>query len=218
MISNEFQINEDFISIQGEGYHAGKSATFIRLAGCNGPERDLDCSSWCDTSHSTVGWTADFLELEDHLEFLPRTSLIVFTGGEPLLQQDLIQKWHLNSRLLKGVQVCVETNGTINRAAHQERGPRIWYTVSPKGPNFELSEGPIAEIKLVITPELLSDSGILDLMDGLRYKKGTLCEYFLQPLNNDLDIAKEIVEKLMPRLENPNWRLSLQIHKLLGVR
>lgn len=208
-------VNEIFQSIQGEGVHAGIPAVFLRLQGCN-----LRCP-WCDTKDALDPRGGVLMSLEGTLEQINQyaPNLVVVTGGEPLLQipglgiliNNLDQhkhRWHL------------ETNGTLTL-------PPVrlfdWITVSPKPPDYDIhpvyaSPGQrIDELKIVVTADDTFER-IWNYIRGLdSFLKGmTIC---LQPVDNDLDIARKIVEFLCT-IDDPRhqWRLSLQLHKILEVK
>ena len=107
MPSNKIIISELFDSIQGEGPMCGRPATFLRLAGCN-----LRCE-WCDTKYAFSGESILISDLVEKLKQtnLARTRYLVITGGEPLIQTDALSS--LLIRLPMGIQIGVETNGTI---------------------------------------------------------------------------------------------------------
>ena len=208
-MKTEFHIVEDFRSVQGEGHYSGTFAQFVRLAGCNSPSKHLDCVDFCDTDYDVSRWTSTLDGFEDWFGGQAPAPLLIFTGGEPLLYQDLLYEWITASRYLRETQVCIETNGTIDRDI-----PSVWHTVSPKGPLYRLGRGPISEIKLVVTPEHLRN-GISTSELLSRLSDGQDCELYLQPLDNDLELARDIVERLISR--RPEWKLSLQTHKLISM-
>ena len=209
MTPSAFRIVEDFLSVQGEGFHSGTFARFVRLAGCNSPALGLDCAEWCDTNYEDPKWAVNVSAFNNWFEHQSFTPLLIFTGGEPLLYQNLIREWLITSSL-SITRVCIETNGTIPRTLDTMKD--VWYTVSPKGPEWNLGTGPISEVKLVITPIMLLNLQLtLDLMDTMRGN----WYHFLQPLDNDLQTAKDIVEQIIAR--RPSWRLSLQTHKLISM-
>lgn len=213
-MNGAFSVVERFSSVQGEGYWSGTPAYFLRLAGCNARAQHLSCTDWCDTGYSwdrdceraTVGF--EELHASFHASNRP---LLVITGGEPMLQAEAI-----GSYLTKypeprwGRSVAIETNGTLPR----ERSD-VWYTVSPKPPFYEVAPGPVSEVKLVVDQELLTDYRVSSLMQGLE-RQCASCAYFVQPIDNDLLLAKYLVQAILPR--HPRWRLSLQLHKLMEVR
>ena len=191
----KYRVNEIFESIQAEGTLAGRAAVFVRFSGCN-----LSCA-FCDTKHQN-GVDMSAREIEDEVLRLDpeQRKFVVFTGGEPLLQ------------LKNGVPLCrewsctVETNGTI--------APPAWYKghvcVSPK------SE---------IPPERLYFAhDIKCLMGTLRESYLLLLErefspwktLFVQPLEQG---GKYNMDACLRWLSaHPRWRLSVQWHKLMGVR
>ena len=184
------KVNEIFPSIQGEGSQAGQGMVFVRLSNCN-----LSCE-YCDTKYHTKGEmmaidaiVAQCLEYE-----LPWVCL---TGGEPTIQtiEPLIAE--LNKH---GFLIAIESNGTMPIPDGIDH-----IVVSPKtGHDIEPSIRPLVnEWKYVICDE--SD------FDRIEYEAGV----YLQPVDNNMEIARLCVEKI---LKNPGWRLSLQLHKLLGVR
>lgn len=210
-------VNEIFQSIQGEGAQAGIPAVFLRLQGCN-----LRCP-WCDTPNALDPGGGTVMSREKVMEQINQytPNLVVVTGGEPLRQvtslgmliNDMDQHKHV---------WALETNGTLSL-------PPVrlfdWITVSPKPPDYYIhpayaSPGQrISELKIVVTAndtlERIWNHHVLcpgnTLLDDT-----IIC---LQPVNNDLDIARKIVEFLCT-IGEPfhQWRLSLQLHKILEVK
>jgi 7-carboxy-7-deazaguanine synthase len=203
------KVTEIFPSIQGEGAWTGLPATFLRLSGCN-----LHCE-WCDTKSSWNEAAARTMEVAEVATTVRRLnqSTIVVTGGEPALQMprlcELIRVhgggrfWHL------------ETNGTL----HVVPGMFDWVTVSPKPPEYKIHEslrGNIDELKFVITE--FEDLGLV-LRFTNRYRYSNLQYVCLRPLDNNIVMAKYIVDwLLMAELKGRKWRLSTQVHKTLGVK
>lgn len=186
---------EVFTSIQGEGAFTGTPANFIRLAGCN-----LQCE-WCDTDHKLR-----FMQpVEGIVASLDRRfKHVIITGGEPLLQKEY---YNLSEQLIAaGFTVHVETNGTI--PIKGTYGTEFDYiTVSPKSEHFPQTWG--FELKLVYTGQ--SDDYLNRLLGSTQF-----LHYFLQPCHtNTGPNTKETVEAV---LRNPEWRLSLQTHKILLIR
>lgn len=192
------RVNEIFYSLQGEGAHTGTAAIFIRLSGCN-----LACP-FCDTEHQTY----EELSREDILQAIAGYGArhLVFTGGEPALQLD-----EETVRFFKqqGYFIQVETNGTINMPF-----PDIdWVTCSPKSDycrNAVVRQERIDEVKVVFdgknNPEkFLSLPARVHLLQP--------CDVG-QPEENE-KIRKQCVDYI---LSHPQWRLSLQTHKLLNIR
>lgn len=206
-----YSIKEIFYSLQGEGFHSGRSAVFLRFAGCNlwtGREEDRADAicSFCDTDFvgtngSGGGKFQSPDELAEHVcaEWTGSgRPFIVCTGGEPLLQLDhgLVEALHV-----RGCEVAVETNGTLIAPDNLD-----WICVSPKaGSNLVLRSG--HELKLVFPqPEALPCT----------YENLDFEHYFLQPMDGD-KLNENTRSALQYCLENPRWKLSLQLHKLLGI-
>lgn len=202
------RVLEVFDSLQGEGVWTGTPMTFVRLAGCNGPERALGCVRWCDTPASwdpRAGRETTVMDVASQVR-LPR---VCVTGGEPLLQAEdvatLVQVLHG-----RGVRVHLETNGTLHLAPGEAPD---WVTASPKPPAYQIHPalGPIVdEIKLVadaaFTPGTAEDLARL-------HPRAQVC---VQPEASAGECSvRAAVEAVM---SHPEWRLSLQTHKLLGIR
>lgn len=212
-----YSVKEIFFTLQGEGGNCGRAAVFLRFSGCNlwsGREEDRSrgqggCSRWCDTDF--VGQNGPgggkFSSAESLAQAVAATwpknssmgrALVVCTGGEPLLQLDdeLVDALHQ-----VGFEVAVETNGT-------QRAPTgvDWICVSPKaGAEVVLHHG--QELKFVYPQPGLDPSSFLDF---------EFEHFFLQPMDGP-DAKKNTALALRYCLENPQWRLSLQTHKLLGI-
>ena len=207
------RISDIFYSLQGEGGNTGRAAIFIRFAGCN-----LRCS-FCDTEFdSYIEMTDDKViseikSLTSHLS--PHTShlLVVLTGGEPTLQVDeaFVDLLHQHS-----YEVAMESNGTRPAPCNLD-----WLTVSPKisGEKWMVKgEGKIPdEIKIVFTTEeevALLATKLPLLLEGDRVR------LYLQPCDTgdpvrNADIMQRCVEYIK---QHPQWRLSLQTHKLIGIK
>ncbi len=210
-----YTVKELFYTLQGEGANVGRAAVFCRFAGCNlwtGREADRADAvcRFCDTDFVGVGpdggkfaEPSELARAVASLWPLPRVEaarrLVVCTGGEPLLQLDaaLIDALHG-----EGFEVAVETNGT-------QRAPSglDWICVSPKA-NAPLVLTSGDELKLVFPQE-----------DGEpeRYEHLTFDHFFLQPMDG-LDVETNTRLALDYCLAHPQWRLSLQTHKRLGIR
>jgi 7-carboxy-7-deazaguanine synthase len=211
-----YAVKELFLTLQGEGYHAGRPAVFVRFAGCNlwsGREQDRDnspsCSRWCDTDFvGTDGSGGGRFTTASQLAVAVAnrwpvggggTPFLVLTGGEPLLQVDgeLIEALHG-----AGFLVAVETNGTRPLPAP----PPDWVTVSPKaGAPLTLTAGD--ELKLVY-PQ--------DGLDPADFEQFDFARFYLQPCDGPAraENTRLAVEYC---LRHPRWRLSLQFHKFLGI-
>ncbi|MFA5323692.1 MAG: 7-carboxy-7-deazaguanine synthase [Smithella sp.] len=209
-------IKEIFYSIQGEGFYAGRPAVFCRFAGCNlwsGKEADREVSvcKFCDTDFVGYdGQEGGVYKTEEELSvkiqrLWPENNgksarpFVVCTGGEPLLQIDARLLASLHER---GFEVAVETNGTILPPEGID-----WICVSPKtGAQLLLNSG--QELKLVFPQEGAEPE---------KYAMLIFQHYFLQPLDvPDLEInTRQTLEYV---LSHPQWRLSLQLHKILNIK
>ena len=209
-----YQVKEIFYTLQGEGSHAGRPAVFCRFAGCNlwsGREQDRATAvcRFCDTdfvgTDGTLGGkfkNADALADQIQAQWPAGDRahrFVVMTGGEPLLQVDgaLIAALHA-----RGFQIAVETNGTITAP------PGIdWICVSPKaGAPWIQREG--HELKLV-WPQPAFD---LDELEAAAFT-----HRYLQPMDNP-ERQRNTEACIQLCLERPAWRLSLQTHKITGIR
>lgn len=208
-----YAVKEIFYTLQGEGAHTGRAAVFCRFSGCNlwsGREQDRATAvcQFCDTDFvGTDGdgggkfATADELAAAVAAKW-PSTDngrrFVVCTGGEPLLQLDaaLIDALHRQN-----FYIAVETNGTI------EPPPGIdWVCVSPKaGAALAVSGG--NEIKVVFP----------QATDPRTYASMNFEHFFLQPMDGP-DQAAAVQAAIRFCGEHPQWRLSLQTHKLVGIR
>ncbi|HET9454977.1 MAG TPA: 7-carboxy-7-deazaguanine synthase [Gemmatimonadaceae bacterium] len=212
-----YTVKEIFYTLQGEGYHAGRPAVFCRFTGCNlwtGREHDRDKAvcRFCDTDFVGTGpdggkfSTAE--ELADRIAALWPAErqaaghrYVVCTGGEPLLQLDapLIEALHA-----RGFEVAVETNGTQPAPDGLD-----WVCVSPKA-NAPLRLVNGDELKLVY-PQVEPDA------QPERFEHLGFRHFSLQPMDGPAltENTRRAVEYC---LTHPRWRLSLQTHKLLGLR
>jgi 7-carboxy-7-deazaguanine synthase len=209
-----YSVKEIYYTLQGEGARAGRAAVFLRFAGCNlwsGLERDRGKAvcKFCDTDFVGTdgvggGRFADAEALADAVAAQwPRDMraqpYVVCTGGEPLLQIDdaLVSALHA-----KGFEVGIETNGTLMPPAGID-----WICMSPK------ADAPLVlkrghELKLIYP------------QDGAppeRYADLDFTHFFLQPMDSPARAANtEAATRYC--LDHPQWRLSLQTHKLIGIR
>ena len=202
------RVIEVFDSLQGEGVWTGTPMTFVRLAGCNGPEKALGCVLWCDTPASwdpSAGREITVMEVASQV-CLPR---VCITGGEPLLQAEdvaaLVQVLHR-----RAVRVHLETNGTLPLAPREVPD---WVTASPKPPAYQIHPalGPIVdEIKLVADAEFAPE--VAENLARL-HPRAQVC---IQPEASEGENAVRLAVAAV--MSHPEWRLSLQTHKLLGIR
>ena len=208
-----YAVKEIFYTLQGEGAQTGRPAVFCRFAGCNlWTGREADRASaicrFCDTDF--VGMDGEgggrFDSAVALADAVARTwaggggrPLVVCTGGEPLLQLDapLVEALHE-----RGFEIAVETNGTQDPPAGLD-----WICVSPKaGAALRLQRG--NELKLVF-PQEGAEPGRFEALD--------FDHFFLQPMDGP-HAAANTSAALAYCLAHPRWRLSLQTHKLLGIR
>jgi 7-carboxy-7-deazaguanine synthase len=216
-----YTVKELFPTLQGEGAHAGRAAVFCRFAGCNlwsGREEDRASAvcQFCDTDFvgsDGIGG-GKFNTAQDLASAIegawkstsagPQQRYVVFTGGEPLLQLDegLIDALHQ-----KGFEVAIETNGTIKVPKGVD-----WVCVSPKA-GSDLIVLQANELKLVV-PQVGHDA-LEKLMS--RFEKMDYRNRFLQPMDGpDVKSNTELAVSLCQK--RPLWRLSIQSHKLIGIR
>jgi organic radical activating enzyme len=191
---------EEFFSLQGEGYHTGKAAYFIRLGGC-----DVGCS-WCDSRFS---WNPDLhpmVETESIIDRITKsgTDSVVVTGGEPLM-------WNLDylcSGLKeKNIRTYIETSG-----AYPLSGEWDWICLSPKKNMPPVNEICIVadELKVIIL-----DKTDFEWAEKYRKRVNSKCRLFLQPEWSRFEtIIPEIVEYVK---RNSIWRISLQVHKYMHI-
>ena len=208
-----YAVKEIFLTLQGEGMQAGRPAVFCRFAGCNlwsGREQDRAeaVCRFCDTDfvgtdgtlggrYTTAGDLAEQIATTWGAE--ARHRFVVLTGGEPMLQIDgaLIEALHA-----RGFMIAVETNGTLPAPPGLD-----WICVSPKA-DTELAIRQGHELKLVYpqvqnTPE--------------NYSALAFRHFLLQPMDGP-DLVQNTTRAIDYCLRHPQWRLSVQTHKTLGIR
>jgi len=215
-----YTVKEIFYTLQGEGAQAGRASVFCRFSGCNlwsGREEDRSRAvcQFCDTDFvgtgpdgGKFGSASELADAIDRCWGGPagdsdrargRAKYVVCTGGEPLLQLDdaLIDALHE-----RGFDVAVETNGTRPAPASLD-----WICVSPKaGAPFVQTTG--SELKLVYPQE----NAPPEKFAALDFR-----HFFLQPMDGP-DIDRNTEDAIEYCLRHPQWRLSIQTHKLVGIR
>ena len=193
------RVNETFLSLQGEGHFTGTPAFFLRLSGCN-----LQCP-FCDTSHQSYMKMSEDEIVEEASSHKPRH--IVITGGEPALQltQSLVDKLHE-----AGFFIQVETNGTLPLPEGID-----WVTASPKSSPIR-EDLKINELKVLFMGDGTDPEA--SLLGG-RFGGG-LVRLYLQPLDTGNEEQNRIIlrDTIAYILEHPKWSLSLQTHKMLGIK
>ncbi|HJM33013.1 MAG: 7-carboxy-7-deazaguanine synthase [Candidatus Marinimicrobia bacterium] len=206
-----YTIKEIYFTQQGEGYHTGRPAVFLRFTGCNlwtGFEIDRESAIcyWCDTDFvgmdGPYGGKYSAAQIADTVQRMwpenEKKPYLVCTGGEPLLQMDdeFISTVHRSD-----FEIGIETNGTKIPPEGID-----WICVSPKAnAEFILKKG--HELKIVFP-----QSGI----NPRQYQDLDFDHFFIQPMDGpnqgeNIEKSKEFVVK------NPKWKLSLQTHKILGI-
>lgn len=190
---------EAFYTIQGEGYHKGSAAYFIRIGGC-----DVGCH-WCDVKES---WNAELHPPTDISVIVEEakkySNTVVVTGGEPLM-------WSMdplsNALHEKEIQIHIETSG-----AYPLSGNWDWFCLSPKKNKLPISDAyqRADELKMIVYNK-----------DDLRFaeeqaaKVNKNCKLFLQPEWSKRDAVMPLLVEYV--LENPKWKVSLQTHKYLNI-
>jgi len=209
-----YSVKEIYYTLQGEGARAGRAAVFLRFTGCNlwtGLERDRAKAvcKFCDTDFVGMdgpggGRFADAAALAKAVAMqwpkdLRAQPYVVCTGGEPLLQLDEVLIAALHEQ---GFEVGIETNGTLLPPANID-----WICMSPK------ADAPLVlrrgnELKLIYPQEGAEPERYADL---------DFTHFFLQPMDNP-ERAANTEAATRYCLAHPQWRLSLQTHKLIGIR
>jgi 7-carboxy-7-deazaguanine synthase len=196
----ELPVMEDFYTLQGEGYHQGKAAYFIRLGGC-----DVGCV-WCDVKDSWDAGKHPKFKVESlKLKVLETPArLVVITGGEPLMHNlDELT----TSLKAAGLQTNIETSG-----AHPLSGTWDWICLSPKKFKAPLAGIlPMAnELKVVIFNK--SD---FEWAETYASQMNPQCKLYLQPEWDKASIVTPLIIEYIKA--NPKWELSLQLHKYINV-
>ena len=191
---------ESFYSIQGEGFHSGKPAYFIRLSGC-----DVNCH-WCDVKESWEISKEQYTSIDDIVNEVIKTStdLVVITGGEPLMHDlsDLTKA--LKS---EGKNIHIETSGT-----HPITGDFDWICFSPKKFKKPL------EIFFSISDELkiiIYNKSDLQWAEELSHKVNENTQLIMQPEWSREELISPLILEYIKL--NPKWRISVQTHKYLNV-
>ncbi|WP_031235789.1 7-carboxy-7-deazaguanine synthase [Asticcacaulis sp. AC402] len=209
-----YSFKEIFLTLQGEGGQAGRVNVFARFAGCNlwsGREQDRATAAcdFCDTDFvgtdgengGKFATPADVVSALDAVwgEGRAAAKAVVFTGGEPLLQLDADLIAAVKSA---GFYIAVETNGTLTAPAGID-----WICVSPKGQN-RLHQTSGQELKLVWPQENVDPSDFLEL----QFER-----FYLQPKDSPQQAAntQAVIDYC---LVHPQWRMSVQTHKLVGLK
>ena len=207
-----YRIKEIYFTQQGEGKNTGKNFVFVRFAGCNlwsGKEKHRASAicKFCDTDfYGTDGVNGGIYETKDLVTKIKSLWIskdseirVVLTGGEPLLQVDA----SLITALKKAnIYIAIETNGTLKAPKGID-----WICMSPKAnTDIQLTEG--SEIKVIYPQENL---------DPADFNNMNFSNYYIQPMDSK-DYEANVSKSVEFCMQNSNWRLSLQTHKILGIR
>ena len=208
--NNIYRVSEIYRTIQGEGFNAGQTCIIIRFQGCN-----INCP-WCDTPESIPLWTkkaagyetlslAQIIGIIHDIESHNRVPLLILTGGEPAIQANV---GFVEALQKEGYRVAIESNGTIPIS---DRG-LDWITISPK-PHSVVKQIEGDELKLVF-PDNENKPPEYWLANTL------FSHYYISPMwASEPDILRQnINEAIEYCAAHPTWKISLQIHKLIGVR
>lgn len=206
-----FPVVEIFNSIQGEGIFTGRSAIFVRLSGCN-----LKCP-WCDTDHSPKMGNMTLRQIVDKIvELDEKPGLIVFTGGEPTIHKNLhYLLWTVKLKFNqdgKDPDIAIETNGTNPLMLYRLKTMHVvdLITVSPKDNMFDdnINDSLLVadEVKVV-----LSDVATPEIYEPALAKHFAHHTAFIQPCSENFAPVIEFIKK------HPQWRISVQIQKVLKV-
>ena len=207
-----YRIKEIYFTQQGEGKNTGKNFVFVRFSGCNlwsGKEKNRESAicKFCDTDFYGVdGVNGGIYEANELVKIIKSLWMVdsspisaVLTGGEPLLQLDdeLIQELKKED-----IYIAIETNGTLLAPDGID-----WICMSPKaGTEIKLRSG--SEIKVVYPQKDLDP----DKFSDLDFKN-----FFIQPMDSK-ELESNVAKSIKFCMDNPKWRLSLQTHKILGIR
>ena len=208
----KYRIKEIFFTQQGEGKNTGKDFIFVRFSGCNlwsGQEKHRASAicKFCDTDfYGTDGINGGKYQAKELIEKIKSLWIsadsqirVVLTGGEPLLQVDKV----LISALKKeDIYIAVETNGTLEAPDGID-----WICMSPKA-NTEIKLRKGSEVKVVYPQKNLNP----DNFNVLDFKN-----FYIQPMDSE-NYEDNVSQSVKFCMQNPNWKLSLQTHKILGIR
>lgn len=190
---------EEFYTIQGEGYHSGKAAYFIRIGGC-----DVGCH-WCDVKESWNPNLHPATSIEQVAEKAAQYSkTIVVTGGEPLT-------WNMepltSSLKARGLTIHIETSGAYPVTGHWD-----WFCLSPKKtkPPVEEAYALAHELKVIIF-----NRNDFKWAEEHAAKVGSHCKLFLQPEWSRREEMMPLISDYV--MQHPQWQISLQMHKYIGI-
>ena len=208
----KYRIKEIFFTQQGEGKNTGKDFVFVRFSGCNlwsGKEKHRASAicKFCDTDfYGTNGINGGIYETKDLVTKIKSLWIskdseirVVLTGGEPLLQ---VNDSLITALKKANIYIAIETNGTLKAPKGID-----WICMSPKAnTDIQLTEG--SEIKIIYPQENL---------DPADFNNMNFSNYYIQPMDSK-DYEANVSKSVEFCMQNSNWRLSLQTHKILGIR
>jgi len=199
-MTKSYSVMEQFYTLQGEGYHQGRAAYFVRLGGC-----DVGCV-WCDVKDSWDASKHPTHTIDQIVEQINATpaQMVVITGGEPFMYdlEPLIDSLHQN-----GYEVNIETSGAYPVSGHPD-----WLCVSPKKFKAPLPDVlPLAhELKVVVF-----NNSDLEWAEKHAALVSPYCRLYLQPeWSRSAEITPLIIEYIK---QHPKWEFSLQMHKYINV-
>lgn len=193
-------VMEHFYTLQGEGFHQGKAAYFIRLGGC-----DVGCV-WCDVKESWDASKHPLMEIEELIKIVKETAaeIVVITGGEPLMHDLSL----LTSGFRKaGLRTHIETSGSSPLSGQWD-----WITLSPKKFKAPLPENlpPASELKIVVY-----NKHDFSWAEQFAAQVSPQCRLYLQP---EWSKAAQVTPLIVDYIKaHPQWQLSLQVHKYINV-
>ena len=207
-----YRIKEIYFTQQGEGSNTGRDFVFVRFSGCNlwsGKEKNRKSAicQFCDTDfYGTDGINGGVYSAKQLIEKIKslwvsrdNNIAVVLTGGEPLLQVDDELVAALKQ---EQIYIAVETNGTLDAPDHID-----WICMSPKA-NTEIKLKKGNEIKVIFPQESL---------DPEKFSLFDFSEFYLQPMDSN-KYQENLNATITYCQKNPKWKLSLQTHKILGIR
>ena len=208
----KYRIKEIFFTQQGEGKNTGKDFIFVRFSGCNlwsGQEKHRASAicKFCDTDfYGTDGINGGKYQAKELIEKIKSLWIsadsqirVVLTGGEPLLQVD---KGLISALKKENIYIALETNGTLEAPDGID-----WICMSPKA-NTEIKLRKGSEVKIVYPQKNLNP----DNFNVLDFKN-----FYIQPMDSE-NYEDNVSQSVKYCMQNPNWKLSLQTHKILGIR
>ena len=207
-----YRIKEIYFTQQGEGSNTGRDFVFVRFSGCNlwsGKEKNRKSAicQFCDTDfYGTDGINGGVYSVKQLIEKIKSLWVsrndniaVVLTGGEPLLQ---VNEELVAALKQEQIYIAVETNGTLDAPDHID-----WICMSPKA-NTEIKLKKGNEIKVIFPQESL---------DPEKFSLFDFSEFYLQPMDSN-KYQENLNATITYCQKNPKWKLSLQTHKILGIR